>query len=85
VSTDTPSQIVSSFDHFVMQWMSFVTVSRGAPEPSHVQPTGFGPPAIENVHSSGGVGPAERIVVGRYCPGGTAIRRAFCARGILAR
>ena len=30
VSTDTPSHTVSSFVHFVTQWMSRVTVSRGS-------------------------------------------------------
>jgi hypothetical protein len=29
VSTDTPRQLVSSFDHLVTQWMSRVTVSAG--------------------------------------------------------
>src|ERR671933_2829724 len=72
-----PSQTVSSFDHFVTQWMSRVTVSLGrARNCFHVQLTGSEPPRIENVHSSSGVcgvGPAERTGKSsvRYCPGGT--------------
>src|SRR5262249_345880 len=70
-------QVVSSFDHFVTQWMSFVTLSRGSCwNSSHVQVTGSAPPVIENVHSSSGVcgvGPAESTGKSsvRYWPGGT--------------
>ncbi len=63
VSTETPCQAVSSFDHFVTQWMSFVTSSLGSSRnSSHVQLTGSAPPVTVNVHSASGVcgvGPAE--------------------------
>jgi hypothetical protein len=75
VSTETPSHSVSNFDHFVTQWMSFVTASDGsARSSSHVQLTGSAPPSIVNVHSSSrvcGVGPADsnRKVVGHVLAG----------------
>src|SRR5215831_4490707 len=78
VSTETPRQIVSSFDHFVTQWMSTVTSSLGsARNSSHVQRLGSSTsPVIDKSHwSSGvcGVGPAERTGKSgvRYWPGGT--------------
>src|SRR6187551_1559800 len=74
---ETPCQPVSSFDHFVTQWMSAVTCSLGSAwSSSQVQRTGSTPePSIVNVHSSSGVwgvGPAERTGKSsvRYCPGG---------------
>src|SRR5688572_3009902 len=59
----TPSQFVSSFDHLVTQWISFVKDCRGnALNFSHVHCTGTSTnPPRSNVHfSSGirGVGPA---------------------------
>ncbi len=76
MSTDTPSQTVSSFDQRVTQWMSTVTVSRGSAwNSSQVQVFRPSPSPIENVQSSSrvcGVGPAERT--GKSCvsywPGG---------------
>src|SRR6266545_5376927 len=74
---DTPSQTVSSFDHFVTQWMSTVKVSLGrARNSSHDHVTGSPAPSIVNVHSSSGVcgvGPAESTGKSSvtYCPGGT--------------
>ena len=78
VSTDTPFQVVSSFDHLVTQWMSLVTVSDARAENSfHVQRLGSSiSPSIVKVHWSRftrGVGPADRTgkSVTTYCPGGT--------------
>ena len=78
MSTDTPSQVVSSFDHFVTQWMSFVTVSLGsARNSSQLQRSGSSTsPSIEKLQlSSGrcGVGPAESTGKSEvtYWPGGT--------------
>src|SRR5204862_7517659 len=74
----TPSQRVSSFDHFVTQWMSFVTCSLGsARNSSQVQRRGSSTsPTIEKSHRSSGVwgvGPAERTGKSfvTYWPGGT--------------
>src|SRR5207247_3903688 len=78
VSTPTPFQVVSSFDHLVTQWMSFVTVSVGRAWNSfQVQRLGSSiSPSMENVHwstSTRGVGPADRTgkSVTTYCLGGT--------------
>src|SRR5919107_4996961 len=78
VSTETPVHPVSSFDHFVTQWMSTVNVSCGsARSSSHVQETASSTaPSIVNDHSSSdvrGVGPAERTgkSLTVYWPGGT--------------
>src|SRR5687767_5711564 len=78
VSTETPSQVVPSFDHLVTQWMSFVISSEGScPNSSHVQRLGSSTsPTIEKSHSScgvWGVGPAESTgkPFSRYCPGGS--------------
>src|SRR5918998_2267755 len=78
VSTETPCQTVSSFDHLVTQWMSAVTSSLGsARSSSHVQRRGSSTsPTIEKSHSSSdlcGVGPAERTgkSLVTYWPGGT--------------
>src|SRR5207245_11330985 len=65
VSSETPFQVVSNFDHLVTQWMSLVTVSDGRARSSfHVQRLGSSiSPSIENDHWSRfgrGVGPAER-------------------------
>src|SRR5918997_4084905 len=78
VSTETPSQLVPSFDHLVTQWMSRVISSDGsARNSSHVHlfgsPTS---PTTEKSHSSSGargVGPAERTgnPSTRYWPGGS--------------
>src|SRR5207237_4351096 len=77
VSTDTPVQTVSSFDHFVTQWMSRVTVSLGsARSSSQLQETGSSTaPRMLNVQSSSrvcGVGPAEATgkSPATYLPGG---------------
>ena len=86
VSTETPSQTVSSLDHFVTQWMSLVTVSCGSAwNSSHVQ-RAAGPPAPRTVKSHVasevcGVGPAERTGNSpvSYWPGGS--RRAVASGG----
>lgn len=77
MSSDTPVQTVSSFDHFVTQWMSTVTVSLGSAWSSaHVHDSGLStaPWIVKLHHSSGwcGVGPAERIGKSSvtYWPGG---------------
>src|SRR3954471_1051242 len=78
VSSDTPVHVVSSFDHFVTQWMSAVSVSDGsARNSSHGHDTGSPTaPLIVKLHSSSGVrgvGPAESTgkSLTTYCPGGT--------------
>src|SRR5205809_1094346 len=78
VSMETPSQAVSSFDHFVTQWMSTVIVSLGsARSSSHVHRCSSSTsPTIAKSHwSSGvcGVGPAESTgkSLVTYWPGGT--------------
>ena len=78
MSTETPVHVVSSFDHFVTQWMSTVTVSAGsARNSSHGHDTGSSTaPWIVKLHSSSGVcgvGPAESTGKSRvtYWPGGT--------------
>ena len=65
VSTETPCQTVSSFDHFVTQWMSTVTSSLGsARNSSHVQRRGSStsPTMAKSQRSSDvwGVGPADK-------------------------
>src|SRR6266480_1311681 len=88
VSTLTPFQVVSSFDHLVTQWMSLVTVSVGRAWNSfQVQRLGSSiSPSMLKVHWSRltrGVGPAERTgkSVTTYWPGGTreleAVSRRF--------
>src|SRR5437762_377343 len=76
-STETPFQFVSSFDHFVTQWMSTVKVSAGSSMNSaQLHEIGSSTsPVIEKLHwSSGvcGVGPADSTgkSVVRYWPGG---------------
>jgi len=64
VSTETPSQTVSSFVHLVTQWISLVISSLGsARNSSQVQRRGSSTsPTIEKSHASSGVcgvGPAE--------------------------
>src|SRR4026207_1433351 len=84
VSIETPVHAVSSFVHFVTQWMSTVISSLGrAVSSSHVHDTGStrapggggGPWRVKLPSSSGGcgVGPAERTgkSVVTYWPGGT--------------
>src|SRR4051794_4757102 len=78
VSSDTPVHVVPSFDHFVTQWMSVVTVSDGSSRnSSHGQDTGSATaPLIVKLHSSRGVrgvGPADRTgkSLTTYWPGGT--------------
>src|SRR5262245_32266863 len=78
VSTDTPVQFVSSFDHFVTQWMSTVTVSLGsARSSSQVHEIGSPTaPVIVKLQASSdvcGVGPADSTGKSyvTYCPGGT--------------
>src|SRR5215208_3024971 len=75
---ETPSQVVSSFDHLVTQWMSRVISSEGnARNSSHDHVFGSSTsPSIEKRHSESGVrgvGPAERTgkPSTRYWPGGT--------------
>jgi len=78
VSSETPVQVVPSFDHFVTQWMSTVTVSAGsasscAHDHSCRCPASV---AISNRQASGGirgVGPADSTGKSsvRYCPGGS--------------
>src|SRR3954468_9257917 len=74
VSIETPVHVVSSFDHFVTQWMSTVIRSRGSAwNCSHVQDLGSSTsPRISNVHASSGwwgVGPGGGRGEGRR-PGG---------------
>src|SRR5437588_10863055 len=78
VSSETPVQEVSSFDHLVTQWMSTVTFSLGRRlNSSQVQRRGSSTsPSMEKVHcarSARGVGPAESTgkPSTRYCPGGS--------------
>src|SRR5215213_8568402 len=78
VSTETPSHLVSSFDHLVTQWISLVISSEGScVNSSQVQRLGSSTsPTIEKSHSSSGVwgvGPAERTgkPSSRYWPGGS--------------
>src|SRR5207237_9648585 len=78
VSSDTPRHDVSSFDHFVTQWMSTVIRSLGsAANCSQVQDLGSSTsPRISKLHDSSewcGVGPAESTGKSgvTYCPGGT--------------
>src|ERR671919_1554391 len=78
VSTETPCQTVSSFDHLVTQWMSTVTSSLGSARNSfRLQRRGSSTsPTIEKSHCSSGVcgvGPAERTgkSLVTYWPGGT--------------
>src|SRR5918992_3824154 len=80
VSTETPSQLVPSFDHLVTQWISFVTSSEGSClNSSQVHLLGSSiSPTMEKSHSSSGVwgvGPAESTgkPSSRYCPGGSAV------------
>src|SRR5207247_6203731 len=77
VSSETPVQTVSSFDHFVTQWMSTVTVSLGSAWNSvHVQDRGSSTALwiVKLHHSIGwcGVGPAESTGKSSvtYWPGG---------------
>src|SRR4029077_11890419 len=78
VSTETPRQTVSSFDHLVTQWTSTGISSVGRARHScHVQPrVSTTSPMIERFQSSSdlcGVGPAERTGKSgvTYWPGGT--------------
>src|SRR5512133_2044517 len=80
VSKEIPLQVVSSFVHFVTQWMSTVTVSDGsARNSSHDHDLGSSTaPAIVKLHSSSGVlgvGPADSTgnSVSTYWPGGTRV------------
>src|SRR6266850_4999564 len=78
VSSETPRHDVSSFDHFVTQWMSTVIRSLGrAVNCSHVHDFGSSTsPRISKLHRSigwWGVGPSDST--GKSCvtywPGGT--------------
>jgi hypothetical protein len=89
VSTDTPPKLVPSFDHFVTQWMSHGTVSKGSLWNSSQLHERSLPtmPSIVNVHSSAstwGVGPAVSTGNPRstYCPGGT---RSASSSGVCRR
>ena len=71
---------MSSFDHFVTQWMSTVGASAGsASSSSQVHETGSSTaPEMLNVHASSGVcgvGPADSTGKSRvtYWPGGTRV------------
>src|SRR5918995_6338198 len=92
VSTETPCQTVSSFDHLVTQWMSTVTSSLGsARNSSHVHRRGSSTsPTIEkSQRSSGvrGVGPADRTgkSLVTYWPGGTRLVGASVRRPLKPR
>src|SRR5438874_8822383 len=81
VSSETPVHTVSSFDHLVTQWMSFVTVSLGrAWNSCQLHDTGSSTaPWIVKLHQPSGwcgVGPAERTgqPSAMYCRGGTRAR-----------
>src|SRR5215204_6159814 len=85
VSTETPSQVVPSFDHLVTQWMSLVISSEGKARNSshdHVLGPSTSPSIVKSHSSRGvrGVGPAERTgkPSTRYWPGG--IRTSPSAR-----
>jgi hypothetical protein len=87
VSTETPSQRVSSLLHLVTQWMSRVTVSVGSRRnSSQVHCLGCSTsPVIEKVQSASGVrgvGPADSTgkSLVTYCPGGRRPAGA-CSRG----
>src|SRR5262245_30699305 len=79
VSMETPSHAVSSFDHFVTQWLSTRISSLGRARNESQDQLASGSPAslsIANVHCSRGVygvGPAESTGKSseRYCPGGS--------------
>src|SRR5258706_10344485 len=78
VSSETPRHDVSSFDHFVTQWMSTVIRSLGsAVNCSQVHDLGVSiSPLISKLHRSigwWGVGPADSTGKScvRYWPGGT--------------
>ena len=78
VSSETPVQTVSSFDHFVTQWMSTVTVSLGSAgtRPRSTRPARRPRRGSTKLHSSSGVcgvGPAESTGKSSvtYWPGGT--------------
>src|SRR5262249_27581135 len=78
ISSETPSQVVPSFDHRVTQCRSVVNVSAGRLRndlQSHRRRTSV-PSSIVSSHFSSdtcGVGPAERTEkpAVRYCPGGS--------------
>src|SRR5437763_17150011 len=87
VSIDTPFQLVSSFDHFVTQWMSVVTGSDARARNSfHVQRLGSPiSPSMQKVHWSRltrGVGPAESTGKSftTYWPGATRALEAVSLR-----
>src|SRR6185437_3636020 len=77
VSTDTPCQAVSSFDHFVTQWMSTVTSWLGRSRNSaqlHVFCCPLRPTEkLQRSRAVCGVGPADRTGKSSvtYWPGGT--------------
>src|SRR5215207_3620983 len=80
VSTETPSQLVPSFDHLVTQWISFVISSEGSCLNSsqvHLLGSSISPTMEKSNSSSGvrGVGPAERTgkPSSKYWPGGSAV------------
>src|SRR5215204_546658 len=87
VSTETPSQLVPSFDHLVTQWMSVVISSEGSSlNSSHAHLfSSSTSPTMEKSHSSSGVrgvGPAESTgnPSTRYCPGGRWVSCSCCLR-----
>src|SRR5262244_2162279 len=95
VSRETPSQVVSSFDHRVTQCRSTVTVSAGNSRNDfqfHRRKMSV-PSSIVNSHWSKGtcgVGPADKTgkSVVTYCPGGSfsspALRRPEKPREMIA-
>src|SRR5687768_10374331 len=87
VSTETPSQVVPSFDHSVTQWMCLVVSSEGKARNSshdHVLVLSTSPSIVKSHSSRGvrGVGPAERTgkPSTRYWPGGTRTSPSACLR-----
>ena len=87
MSSETPRQVVSSFDHLVTQWMSTVTSSWGrAWNSSQVHEDAFRTAPctlkLQLVCRVRGVGPAEST--GKpfvtYCPGGTRAASAGARR-----
>src|SRR5918996_1646606 len=83
-STETPSQVVPSFDHLVTQWMSLVISSEGKARNSshdHILGPSTSPSIVKSHSARGvrGVGPAERTgkPSTRYWPGGKPGKNGF--------
>ena len=83
MSTETPFQRVSNFDHEVTQWMSTVGVSDGsARNCSQVQRASSPTVKVHVPRSAWGVGPAESTGKSwvRYWPGGSRLPSAGSGR-----